>query len=78
MSAEAAGVVTRTALPSRAAVHRRGAGDLARPPKRGITVAGQRRITTGLRWLYTGREYVPDARRIRLAADARSANAARE
>src|ERR1043165_8769484 len=27
------GVVTRTALPSRAGVRRRGAGDLARPPK---------------------------------------------
>jgi hypothetical protein len=24
-------------------------------PFRGLTVAGQRRITTGLRWLYTGR-----------------------
>jgi hypothetical protein len=46
-------------------------------PGRGITVARQRRIATGLRWLYTGREYVPDPRRIRLVADGRSTDAAR-
>jgi hypothetical protein len=44
-------------------------------PRRGVTVAGQRRIATGLRWLYTGREYVPDRERIRPAPDARRASA---
>ena len=40
-------------------------------PFRGVTVAGQRRITTGLRWFYTGREYVPGSERIRPTPDAR-------
>src|SRR6266511_6242141 len=50
MSAEAAGVVTRTALPSRAAVRRRGAGDLARPPEG----ASQLRDSAGLQPDFAG------------------------
>jgi transcriptional regulator GlxA family with amidase domain len=69
MSAEAARSAARTTLPSRAFVGVEQATWLV--PRGGVTVAGQRRIATGLRWLYTGREYVPSRERIRPAADTR-------
>jgi hypothetical protein len=76
MSAETARRRHANRPSSRAAVRRRGAGDLARPPKGHHSCATAPEFDrTSL--LYTGREYVPGPRRILAAPDTRSGGAAR-